>query len=117
MRNLNTLIIIFLFSFQINAQTNNDATANKYAVLTITKSMGDFGLDVFLENNQHIDLYKSLKLDTIKLPNEYKDYTYILKGINYMDKSGYELVSSSMGTAQYRPTVREYVFRKKDIAK
>jgi hypothetical protein len=121
MKNLTTLIIIFLFAFtfQAKAQTDNTDNTNtyKYAILRVTRSMGSFSLDVFLDNNQQKDLYKSLNLDTLKLPEYNEDYTYILKGLNYMDKQGYELVSSSMGTAQYRPMLREFIFRKKNPAK
>lgn len=119
MKNLTTLIIIFVLSFQLKAQTINDVIANKFAVLTITRNAGDFTVDVFLDNNQHINLYKSLNLDTLKLPDDNKDYTYILKGLNYMDKQGYELVSSSMTTSAYmfHPLTREYIFRKKNPAK
>lgn len=119
MKNLTMLIIIFVLSSQLKAQTNNTGNTNlyKYAVLRVSRTLGDFNLDVFLDNNQQKDLYKSLRLDTLKLPEDNKDYTYILKGLNYMDGQGYELVSSSMGTAQYRPMLREFIFRKKNPAK
>jgi hypothetical protein len=118
MKKLIALTIILICTHQVKAQTNNNNATYQYAVLTINRSMGSFDIDVFIDNNQHVDLYKSLNLDTLKLPSNYKEYTYVLTSLNYMDKQGYELVTSSIGgLAQYRPMLREYVFRKKVIAK
>jgi len=107
---------LFAVSFQQKAQTNNSNT-NTYVVLRVAKNMGYFSLDLFLDNNQQKDLYKSLNLDTLKLPDDNKEFTYILKGLNYMDKQGYDLVSSTAWTGPYHPLTREYVFRKKPLAK
>ena len=115
MQKLFLLPILFAFAGQLKGQTTNIDKTNKYVALVITRNTGDFSMEVFLDNNQYINLYKSLSLDTLKLPDGKKDYTYILKGLNYMDKQGYELVSSSANISEYafHPITREYIFRKK----
>jgi len=109
------LIIAAFFSREktMAQATNMDENTNEYAILKFGRSMGNFSADIFFDHNKTVNLYKLLNLDTVKLPEYDQDYTYLLKGLNYMDKSGYELVSSSMIRAPYVPLTREYVFRKK----
>jgi hypothetical protein len=124
MKNLVILIIILVFTVQLKAQTATTANANiyQYAILRSKKIFGDISLDLFVDGKR-INLFTTLKLDTVKTLNEYQDYSYIrdytcvLKGINYMDSQGYELVTSSMAPADGAPLLREYVFRKKITAK
>jgi hypothetical protein len=115
MKKFIALTIIFLFAFQLKAQiTNNNTGTYQYAVLRSEKFFGNVGLDLYTNNNKHENLYKTLRLDTLKLSDDYiKDYTYILKGLNYMDKLGYELVTSSVARAEGVPLLREYILRKK----
>jgi hypothetical protein len=121
MKNLTTLTIIFLFAFTFHAkaQTNKSTSTNQYAILKLNMSYGNYTLGLYLDNNKYLDLFKTLQLDTLKSIDDDYRYSslYTLKGINFMDKEGYELVSSSMTSFAHGGTTREFIFRKKIAAK
>jgi len=119
MKNLLALTIFFLFVLQLNAQTKNDISTNQYAILKLNSLLwGNYSLNLYLDNNKYLDVFKTLRLDTLKLSDDDNhSSTYALKGLNFMDKEGVELVSSSMTSYTHGGTVREYIFRKKNTAK
>ena len=116
-----TLIILTSFSFANNlkAQTPTKDTATyEYAILKYEKGPyrgSNFSLVVFFENYQFLDIYEKLRLDTVKVSGETDIYTFILKSLNFMDKLGYELVTSAISKSQYSPLIKEYIFRKKKV--
>jgi hypothetical protein len=88
----------------------NDSATYEYAILRFQRISFTKNLEVILPGYQIIDLKQKLNLDTVKFVdlNNNIDYQFVFPGINYMDKMGYELISSSV-----EGSTREYVFRRK----
>ena len=112
--NTKTIILstILFFSLLIKTKAQNiikdNATCN-YAILRYgPEGLSDATLDVVFDNSQFINLYKKLNLDTMKIPEGYGYDKFVLKGLNYLDALGFELVTSYSTKYYY-----EYIFRKK----
>lgn len=110
-----TIILFFivtLYCMDSLAQEKlyKDTATYDYAILKFYRQLGSYNLEIILPDNQIIDLTKKLRLDTVKLPeyNNTIDQKFVFKGIYYLDKMGYELVSSALSG-----NAREYIFRKK----
>ena len=109
------IVAINLFGFN-RTQAQNIAKNNAmydYAILRYgPEGPSDATLDILFDNNQFINLFKMLNLDTMKIPEGYGYDKFVLTGITYLDKLGYEL-ATSYNTKYYH----EFIFRKKKSLK
>lgn len=101
-------------SVQKELQFKNDSLTYDYAFLRYQARTSDNKLDVSFTGGGYVDLIKTLKLDTgMALTQPYFEDNFIFKGFNYLDKKGYEFVSSSSYRHSELIVIREYIFRKK----
>lgn len=98
----------------LEQNNKNDSLNYDYAFLRFQARTSDNKLDVSFTNGGYVNLIQALKLDTGMVLNKpYFEDNYIFKGFNYLDKKGYEFISSSSYRHSELIVIREYIFRKK----
>ena len=94
-RTFTTLLILTSYN-NIKAQTPvKDSETYNYAIMTYSNYYGNMRVDLLYGNNINIDLDERLMLDTIRGLPRNKFRKSLLLCVNYMDRIGYELVTSS----------------------
>jgi hypothetical protein len=113
------IVICFLLIFgslRIIGQNNNDTIITSYAVLRY--SGGVFiSMTVTYDNKLPLNLKELLKNDKtpskqIKGINSITD-EYIFEGFQYLNRQGYQLVTSTVYNIENSGLTREYIFTKK----
>jgi hypothetical protein len=115
-------IIFFVLLFgtiKIIGQNNNDTIVTSYAVLRYGGELGGLvkSMTVTFNNTLPLNLKELLKNDKtpskqIKGINSIAD-EYIFEGFQYLNKQGYQLVTSAVYYFEKSNLIREYIFTKK----
>ncbi|MBA2613705.1 MAG: hypothetical protein H0U95_17210 [Bacteroidetes bacterium] len=116
----NFIIIVFIFinSFCVAQVSKTDTLAYSYAVLRYDGGLIK-GITVTYDDKLPIiDLKELLKRDKspsqqIKGINSVDD-EYIFEGFRFLNKQGYDLVTSSVYVLKEYKVMREYIFKKKN---
>jgi len=112
------IYLIFLFSsLKFYGQNNNDTIVNSYAILRYSGGLF-ISMTVTYDDKLPVDLKQLLKNDKtpskqLKGINSIAD-EYIFEGFLYLNRKGYQLVTSTGYYIDGTSTIREYIFIKKN---
>lgn len=103
------------------AITENDSTSYQYAFLVISEYgiRNRANVNILYDDGFIVNLTKMIEDKVEQKPDRKArfDLLMTLEAVKYLDRRGYELVGTSSTLSQNAWTTREYIFRRKRVAK